>query len=109
MNIAIDAGLFDMFNLSLDFFKETRSDILAQRGAEVPRSFGGELPLENIGKVENKGIDANLTFNHHIGKVRYSIGGNFTYARNKILEMAEAAGTSEYLKNRTSHLQLLRL
>lgn len=32
MNIAIDAGLFDMFNLSLDFFKETRSDILAQRG-----------------------------------------------------------------------------
>lgn len=36
MNIAIDAGLFDMFNLSLDFFKETRSDILAQRGAEVP-------------------------------------------------------------------------
>lgn len=98
MNIAIDAGLFDMFNLSLDFFKETRSDILAQRGAEVPWSFGGELPLENIGKVENKGIDANLTFNHHIGKVRYSIGGNFTYARNKILEMAEAAGTSEYLR-----------
>lgn len=44
MNIAIDAGLFDMFNLSLDFFKETRSDILAQRGAEVPWSFGGELP-----------------------------------------------------------------
>lgn len=98
MNIAIDAGLFDMFNLSLDFFKETRSDILAQRGAEVPWSFGGELPLENIGKVENKGIDANLTFNHHIGKVRYSIGGNFTYAHNKILEMAEAAGTSEYLR-----------
>ena len=67
MNIAIDAGLFDMFNLSLDFFKETRSDILAQRGAEVPWSFGGELPLEIIGMVENNGIDANLTFNHHIG------------------------------------------
>lgn len=98
MNIAIDAGLFSIVNLSIDFFKETRSNILAQRGAEVPWSFGGELPLENIGKVENKGIDANLTFNHHIGNVRYSIGGNFTYARNKIIEMAEASGTSDYLK-----------
>lgn len=98
MNIAIDAGLFNTVNLSIDFFKETRSDILAQRGAEVPWSFGGGLPLENIGKVENKGIDANLTFNHQIGNIRYSIGGNFTYARNKIIEMAEAAGTSQYLK-----------
>lgn len=98
MNIAIDAGLFNMFNLSIDLFKETRSDILAQRGSEVPWSFGGELPLENIGKVENKGIDASLIFNHHINKFRYSIGGNITYARNKIVEMAEAAGVSEYMR-----------
>lgn len=98
LNVAIDAGFFNMLNLSVDIFKEVRSGILAQRGAEVPWSFGGTLPLENIGKVDNKGIDASLTFNHQIGKVRYSLGGNFTYARNKIVEMAEAAGTSELMR-----------
>lgn len=98
LNIALDAGFFNMVNLSIDLFKEIRSDILAQRSAEVPGSFGGILPLENIGKVENKGIDANIIFNHQIGKVRYTIGSNFTFARNKILEMAEAKGTSDLLK-----------
>ncbi|MDR1098786.1 MAG: TonB-dependent receptor [Tannerella sp.] len=97
-NIGIDAGLFNLINLSVDYFHEKRSNILAQRGAEVPWSFGGTLPLENIGKVKNRGVDAMLTFNHKTGQVRYSLGGNFTYAKNEILEMAEAAGTSEYMK-----------
>ncbi|MCD8164960.1 MAG: TonB-dependent receptor [Bacteroides sp.] len=97
-NIAIDMGLFNRVNLSVDLFKETRSNILAQRNAEVPWSFGGGLPLENIGKVENKGVDAMLSFTQTIGEVRYTLGGNFTYARNKVLEMAEAAGTSQYTR-----------
>lgn len=97
-NIALDFGLYNKFTMSVDLFLENRSNILAQRSAEVPGSFGGTLPLENIGKVQNKGVDMMATFSDRIGKVQYSIGGNFTFARNKIVEMAEAAGTSEHTR-----------
>lgn len=97
-NVALDFGLFNKFTMSVDLFLENRSNILAQRSSEVPGSFGGTLPLENIGKVQNKGIDMMATYSDRIGKVQYSIGGNFTFARNKIVEMAEAAGTSDQMR-----------
>lgn len=97
-NIAVDFGLFDNFTMSVDYFYENRSDILAQRSAEIPGSFGGILPLENIGKVTNRGIELMANYSKKLGQVQFSIGGNFTYARNKIKEMAEAAGTSEYMR-----------
>lgn len=97
-NIALDATLFNNLNFTVDFFTERRTNILTQRTAEVPSSFGGILPLENIGIVNNKGIDLSLNYHNSIGKVNYSVGGNFTFARNKIVEMAEAEGTSEYMR-----------
>ncbi|MCC8094000.1 MAG: SusC/RagA family TonB-linked outer membrane protein [Tannerellaceae bacterium] len=97
-NIALDLGLFNTFNMSVDLFLENRSSILAQRSAEVPGSFGGTLPLENIGKVRNKGIDLMASYSSRVDKVTFMVGGNFTFARNKIIEMAEAAGTSEQMR-----------
>lgn len=94
----MDATLFNNLNFTVDLFTERRTNILTQRTAEVPSSFGGTLPLENIGIVNNKGIDLSLNYHNSIGKVNYSVGGNFTFARNKIVEMAEAEGTSEYMR-----------
>lgn len=97
-NIAVDATLFDRLNLTVDFFMERRTDILAQRGAEIPSSFGGILPLENLGEVKNKGVDLSLNYHQKIRDFNFSLGGNFTFARNEIVEMAEAAGTSKYMR-----------
>lgn len=97
-NIALDATLFNRLNMTVDFFMEKRTDILAQRGAEIPGSFGGTLPLENLGEVKNKGVDFSLNYHQTIRDFNFSIGGNFTFARNKIVEMAEAEGTSEYMR-----------
>lgn len=97
-NVALDATMWRNLNFTVDFFYERRSNILTQRTAEVPSSFGGILPLENIGIVDNKGVDFSLNYHNSIGKVNYNIGGNFTFARNKIIEMAEAEGTSEYMR-----------
>ena len=97
-NIAIDATLFNRLNLTVDYFLERRTNILAQRDAEIPSTFGGILPLENLGEVKNQGIDFSVNYHQQIREVNFSIGGNFTFARNKIIEMAEAAGTSEYMR-----------
>lgn len=97
-NVALDATLFNRVNFSIDYFMEKRTNILTQRSAEVPSSFGGILPLENLGEVENKGVDLSLNYHQTIRDFSFSVGGNFTYARNKIIEMAEAVGTSEYMR-----------
>lgn len=97
-NAAIDLGLFNMVNISADWFIETRSDILGQKSASIPSSFGGSLPLENFGKVRNQGIDIMASFFRKNGDLEYSIGGTFTYARNEIIEIAEAEGTTELMK-----------
>ena len=97
-NIALDIALWNSLSFSIDYFTENRSHILLQRYDEVPGSFGATLPLENLGKVKNKGVDMSLTYHKRMGDFDWSIGGNFTYARNEIVEMAEAAGTSEYMR-----------
>lgn len=96
-NIGIDASVCNKLNLTIDIFKEYRSAILLQRYDEIPASFGGTLPMENIGKVMNKGIDLSLNYHQKIGQINYSLGGNFTFARNEIIYMAEASGTSKYM------------
>lgn len=89
-NIGLDAQFLDnMFVFKADVFYEKRDNILATRNESVPGTFGAELPVENIAKVDNKGIELELTHNHKIGDFEYSIGGNFTFVRNKIVYIDE--------------------
>jgi TonB-linked SusC/RagA family outer membrane protein len=97
-NIGIDAKLLKTVDFSFDFFTETRSNILTQRSASVPLSFGATLPMENIGEVNNKGIEASIGYNKTIHQVKINLNANFTYAKNKIVFMDEAVGTSKFLK-----------
>src|SRR5690606_7465032 len=48
-----------------------------------------QAPWQNFGEVTNKGVDGSLNFYHTIGEVTFSARGNFTFARNKIIEFDE--------------------
>lgn len=89
-NIGLDVGLFnDLLSLQVDVFHEMRNNIFLQRQS-VP-SFTGYLsesiPWANLGKVENKGIDARLEIKHVTSYgLHYFLHGSFSFARNQILE-----------------------
>lgn len=103
MNIGLDVGLWnDLLGMTLDIFKTKRSDILVQRNASIPVFTGLNLPLENIGIVENKGFEIELWHKNNIGNFSYSIRPNFAFARNKIINIDEAAGILEW-QRRTGH------
>lgn len=95
-----DAGfearfLQNLFNIDFTLFKEKREDILTTRSLSVPLSFGAALPSENIGIVENKGLEIVLGHDHKLSESwSYYLRGNLTYARNKIVEAAEAANVA---------------
>ncbi|WP_273159147.1 SusC/RagA family TonB-linked outer membrane protein [Bacteroides fluxus] len=91
-NFGLDMGLFNAFNLSVDLFKETRSDIFLSRSNTIPAYLGlaGAAVYANLGKMENKGIDFSVDYNKQINKDFFlSFKGTFTYAHNTILERDE--------------------
>lgn len=96
-NVGFEAELLsDRLTVVADVFYERRNNILATRNQSVPESFGAELPVENIGEVENKGFELELHYRQSIGDFTYSIGGNMTFARNKIRFIDEPANVPEW-------------
>lgn len=103
-NIGVDMGFFkDQLVLQVDVFSERRKDILLQRNTvpSVAGFFPWSIPYGNLGKVNNKGIDGLLEVKHTTpGGLFYSLRGNFTYARNEVIENDEAAKRFPYLSGK---------
>lgn len=96
-NIGIETGFFNgLFNLNADYFHERRSDILTQVQT-VPGYVGTTFAPANIGIVENQGVEIELIHNNTINNdLSYSIRGNFSFARNKIINMGTPNGVLPY-------------
>ncbi len=74
---------------SLDLFKEHRWDILTTVKT-TPAFIAVDLPVVNLGKVDNRGFELELGWKDKIGgKFGYRIKGNISYAHNTIIEMDE--------------------
>jgi len=88
-NVGIDATMFsNRLEFVFDWYTRTTSDMLAQ--IAVARAQGqGTLPFTNIGSMNNKGVDINLNWRDKAfgGKVRYSVGVNFTRYKNEVLKL----------------------
>ena len=89
-NLGLEIGLWNALNVQVDFFKEHRTNIFMQRST-IPTQVGYiNSPWANYGKVDNHGVDASVTYHKRINKnLELSARGNFTYARNKIIEKDE--------------------
>lgn len=96
-NIGLDAQLWSgLFSITFDAFESRRTNILTRRNASIPVFTGLNLPLENIGTVENKGFELALTHSKRTGNFNYSIGGNIAYARNTIIDIDEPTNITEW-------------
>jgi hypothetical protein len=87
-----------MFDFKLDVFFEKRNNILATRNLSVPGSFGAVLPVENIAIVNNRGFEIEINHRNTIGKFEYNVGGNFTFAKNKIIFIDEPENVPAWQK-----------
>lgn len=84
---------------TIDYFRNTRKDILWHRNASVPSTSGMTLPDENLGRVRNQGVDFDLSYHHRFGDVMFNAGLNGVYAKNKILFWDEAPGAPDYQRS----------
>ncbi len=98
-NIGFDAGLWnDKLGVALDLFKQRRSNILATRDLAIPIYAGLTLPNENIGIVENKGFELQLSHANRISGITYKIAGNVAYAKSNVVYISDPANVPDWQK-----------
>ncbi len=83
LDMSIQNGLFA---ITFDWFRKKTYDILARQPELM--SIGLDPPVSNIGEMQNKGIELELTHQNKIGEVVYGINGLFSTAKNELLYIA---------------------
>ena len=98
-DIGLEATFLKNFTLEAIYFQQKRTNILAPRSASIPwisgivNSTSGStlVPYENIGKINNSGIEITAGY-RHTGDLSYNISANMTYAKSKVIDVDEASG-----------------
>ncbi|MCU7552623.1 TonB-dependent receptor [Chitinophagaceae bacterium LB-8] len=88
-NIGLDFGAFnDRITLNADVYRRVTNDMLY--GVPVPRMTGFGSMTSNVGSIENKGIELQLTtVNVATKDLRWTSSFNFSINRNKVLKLAD--------------------
>ncbi|GAB3925792.1 TonB-dependent receptor [Larkinella terrae] len=74
-----------IFSGSIDWYNKITDGIIY--AIEVPGSVGLTGPTVNYAKMQNQGIELNLSHSNKIGELRYDINANFSKNANKVLKV----------------------
>ena len=98
VNVGLDLTLLkNRLTLSADYYNDYYYNILQSRGKSI-ELLGIAYPAENIGKTRYYGLETQLSWQDHIGKVNYYVSANWSMKQNKRLFMDEQYVPYDYLK-----------
>ncbi len=98
VNVGLDLTLLkNRLTFSADYYNDYYYDILQSRGKSI-QLLGIAYPTENIGKTRYYGLETQLSWQDHIGKVNYYVSANWSMEQNKRLFMDEQYVPYDYLK-----------
>ncbi|GAA4441408.1 TonB-dependent receptor [Ravibacter arvi] len=94
-NIGLEGSfLNNLIKLEADYFFEHRANMLTNPTVVVPVEYGVGLSQVNAGEMQNSGIDLTLSTQRSFGKdFDVSLGTNFTFAKNKLIQVFETPVT----------------
>jgi len=85
-NTGLEMAFFDN-RLSFEaayYYKRTQDLLL---NLDLPRTTGFSSILQNIGSVENKGLELAFTSSNFVGDFKWNTSGNITFNRNKVIAL----------------------
>ncbi len=92
-NIGFDLSVCnDRISLIYDYFKSRNKDLLLN--LPVSSLTGFNTLLQNIGEVENKGMEFSLTTRNMVGKFNWTTNANLSFDRGKVISL----GGQKYLQ-----------
>lgn len=86
LNIGLNLGFFnDRLTLTADYYDKQTNDLLLSR--PLPPNSGFSSITQNIGKVENKGLEFTISSQNFIGNFSWNTQFNISGNRNKVKEL----------------------
>ncbi len=83
LDLGLDLRAFkDRLTFSFDYFDKKTKDLIT--ASTPPLEAGNTGSPINAGNVSNKGLEFELGWKDHIGKVQYSVKGNIATLQNKV-------------------------
>jgi TonB-linked SusC/RagA family outer membrane protein len=89
LDIGLDVSTFNnKLSFTFEYYNKLTKDMLLP--ISIPAVSGFTTSLDNIGKVQNRGVEISADFRTNIGKVNFRTNANFTMNRSKILAIKGA-------------------
>jgi TonB-dependent starch-binding outer membrane protein SusC len=86
-NVGFDAQLFNnQVTLTAEYYHKLTDNMI--QSVALPPNTGVEINADlNIGQVKNDGFEFQVGYNSHVGPVNFSINGNLTTVKNKVVRL----------------------
>lgn len=86
VNLGFDLGLFDnRIRLEADFYDSQSIELLLN--VPVPNITGYSSQMQNVGKVQNRGMEYQLSTKNLVGALKWSSDFNISFNKNKVIEV----------------------
>ncbi len=87
-DIGLDLAVLDnRLSLTIDYYYKKTKDMLIEVPISYSTGYMGVFPTLNAGSIENKGFELAFTYRDHIGNWDYSVNGNLSTVKNKVLDL----------------------
>ena len=94
-DIGLDFGFMDnALTFTVDYYKKKTNGMLMTMA--IPSYVGETKPIGNVGKMENSGVEFELGYKFHVSDAQFSIRGNASYLKNKLVELGNDTGWAAY-------------
>jgi len=102
-----DAGLDLSFwknrvMLTADYYVKLTEDLLYN--VPIPRTTGFSFITQNIGSIENKGVEFTLTTRNLVGDFKWDTNFNISSNRNKVTDLPDELLTNGFIQNGNYHI-----
>ena len=88
-NVGLDLGIARKLNLRLDYYDSRTHDALI--AMSIPTSTGFTTYMENLGNVENRGVEATANWRfYQSGQSYLSLTGSIAHNQNKVTKISDA-------------------
>jgi len=91
MDVALDIrGFESRLVATVDYYIKTTEGLLER--IPIPAHVGNDPPFANVGSVRNSGIEMSVNWRHFVNGLRYSVGVNGAYNKNKMTNIGNQEG-----------------
>lgn len=102
-NLGLDLGFIkNRVNLTMEAYLKKTEDLLFS--VPIPETTGFGSITQNIGEIENKGMEFSLNSRNFVGDFKWTSNINIGFNRNKVVSLPEQVLTDGFIQNGSYHI-----